>query len=62
MDEDGDWSMRAASHSDHLPYWYLEHHRGRAVEYAIRNLAVDPYASGERDLLGGDGSQNHVKL
>ena len=50
------------THSGHLPYFYLEHHRGKVVEYAIRNLEVDPYASGKRGLLGGVESRCHLKL
>ena len=61
-DEDGGLSM-GASHSSYLPYCcYLERHRGRIAEYAIRNLDGDPYASGERGLSGGAGSHGQVKL
>ena len=60
-DEDGDLSMWA-SHSSYLPYCYLEHHRGRVVEYAIRNLDGDPYASGERGLSFEAGTHGRVKL
>jgi hypothetical protein len=48
--------MRASQ----LPYCYLEHHRRRVVEYAIRNLEGDPYASGGRDLWGGDGARGQA--
>ena len=60
-DEDGDMSMRA----NHGHSSYLEHRRGRVVEYAIRDLDGDPsYASGERGLSGGAGTQtwSQVKL
>ena len=61
-DEDGGLSMRV-SHSSYLPYCcYLERRRGRVAEYAIRNLDGDPYASGERGLSGGAGTQSQVKL
>lgn len=50
------------NHSSYLPYYYLEHHRGRVVEYAIINLDGDPYVSGERGLLGGAGTQGKVEL
>ena len=56
IDEDGDMSMRA-SHSS-----YLEHRRGRVVEYAIRKLDGDPYASGERGLSGGGWDSEPGKL
>ena len=61
-DEDGDLSMRA-SHSGHLPYYYLQHHRGRVVE-SIRRLDGAPYVLGERGLSGWTGTQGHwqVKL
>ena len=50
------------SHSGHLPYFYSEHHRGKVVEYAIRNLDVDPYEWGEMGSSDGAGSRSHVKL
>ena len=61
IDEDLGLSMKV-THSGHLPYYYLKHHRGRVVEYATRNLDVDPYASGERSLSGRVGSRCHVNL
>ena len=61
-DEDGDLSMRP-SHSSSLPHCHLEHHRGRIVEYAIRNLYGDPYVMGERGLSGVvAGTLGQVKL
>ena len=58
-----DLSMRA-SQSSHLPYCYLENHRGRVVKYVIRNLDGDPYVSGEKllKLLGWTGTQVQVEL
>ena len=49
-----------ASHSGYLPCCYLKHHRGRIVEYSIRNFDGDPYVSVERGLSGGTRGQ--VKL
>jgi hypothetical protein len=46
----------------HLPYCYLEHHRRRVVEYEIRSLEGDPYASGGRGLWAGDGTRGQAKL
>jgi hypothetical protein len=53
-----------ASRPGHLPYCYLEHHRGRVVEYplAIINLGGDPYVSGERSLSGGAVARGQVKF
>ena len=50
------------SHPSHLLYCYLEHHQETVVEYAIRNLEGDPYASGEKGLSGGAGTRGQVKL
>ena len=57
-DEDGDLLVRPS----HSSYCHSKHHWGRVVECVIRSLDGDPYASGERGLSGGAGTQALVKL